>query len=81
MYGGTGMCIPMFDDYIHTLQNRQIFPNYSSARRPLAENSALARIRQRRVALRGMVHAYPADVPEPRPLAQVNQLHHVVDRD
>ncbi|KIK31564.1 hypothetical protein CY34DRAFT_103118, partial [Suillus luteus UH-Slu-Lm8-n1] len=28
--------------------NRQIFPSYSTARRPLVKNSALARIREKR---------------------------------
>lgn len=32
--------------------NRQIFPSYSSARRPVNKNSALAKIREKRSAMK-----------------------------
>ena len=32
----------------------QIFPNYSAARRPVSKNSALARIKQRRLEINGV---------------------------
>ena len=33
---------------------RQIFPNYSSARRPICKNSALARIKEKRAELKAI---------------------------
>ena len=36
------------------LSPRQIFPSYSSAKRPICENSALARIRKKRAETQAM---------------------------
>ena len=36
------------------LGNRQVFPSYSSARRPICKNSALARIKEKRSELRAI---------------------------
>jgi len=47
----------------------QIFPSSSSAQRPPARNSVLARIREKRAALTPIILNIPADVPEPRSLA------------
>ncbi|KIM80552.1 hypothetical protein PILCRDRAFT_526373 [Piloderma croceum F 1598] len=33
---------------LQTWWNRQVFPNYSSARRPVCKNSAIARIKEKR---------------------------------
>jgi len=54
--------VDLFDDIeeggevndLLTWWNRQIFPSYSSARRPVCKNSALARIKQRRAELKAM---------------------------
>ncbi|KAH7919091.1 hypothetical protein BV22DRAFT_1023570, partial [Leucogyrophana mollusca] len=40
------------DELLTWWNSRQIFPSYSTARRPLAKNSALARIREKRARLR-----------------------------
>jgi hypothetical protein len=48
---------------------RQIFPSSASAQRPLARDSVLARIRQKRAAVQGVILNIPADVPESRPIA------------
>jgi hypothetical protein len=34
---------------------RQVFPSYSTAQRPLAKNSALARIREKRAQMKELV--------------------------
>ncbi|KAG1888047.1 uncharacterized protein F5891DRAFT_1199334 [Suillus fuscotomentosus] len=39
-------------DELLTWWNRQIFPASSAARRPISANSALSKIRQRRIALK-----------------------------
>jgi hypothetical protein len=41
----------------------QIFPSYSSARRPLSKDSALARIKQRQTALKAVNPNILANVP------------------
>jgi hypothetical protein len=52
--GGTGMCIhdAVVSLYDVCLSFSQVFPAYSSAKRTVSKNSALARIRERRAALR-----------------------------
>jgi hypothetical protein len=44
--------------------DRQIFPSYSSARRVVAANSALARIKQRHALVKGRLGMIQGDVPE-----------------
>jgi len=41
---------------LHTWWNRQIFPSYSSAQRPVSKNSALARIKAKRSELRAIAN-------------------------
>jgi hypothetical protein len=52
-FGGTGMGYFFAMDYpLIFLISSHIFPSYSSAQRPLAKNSALAKIKEKRARIK-----------------------------
>jgi hypothetical protein len=48
-------------DFNRSVGCSQIFPNFSSARRPVSKNSALARIRAKRSELNAIANARTGD--------------------
>jgi hypothetical protein len=50
--GGIGKMVRPFFTITTDFELRQIFPSYSSARRPVNKNSALAKIREKRSAMK-----------------------------
>jgi hypothetical protein len=66
LFGGTGAnsCLFVVSIVIETLTDSHIFPSYSSALRPLAKDSALAKIKEKRARTRaGMGGAVGISVP------------------
>jgi len=57
LHGGIGMLIyyPYCQTYTYLIYS-QIFPNYTSARRSTCRNSALARIKEKRLELRAITN-------------------------